>query len=75
MVMVFDDIIIHVVMIHCAVYLSVPLEILAGGGEYQYTPSVVNVYAEIIIVDLVEVGLWYAEEVVQSVPVRMDGVG
>ena len=72
---VFYNIIIHIVMIDGAVYLPVPLEIFAGGGEDLSAPAVVNVDAEVEVVDLVVVGLRDTEEVVQPDPVRIDGVG
>ena len=61
-------------MVNRAVHFSVPLEILAGGREDQHAPSVVDVYAEAEIVDLVIVGLRDAEEVVEAVAVGLNGI-
>ena len=62
-------------MVNRAVHLAVPLEILAGGREDQHAPSVVDVYAEAEVVDLVIVGLRDAEEFIQTIPVWMNSVG
>ena len=62
-------------MIDGAVYLAVPLEILAAGGEDLSAPAVVNVDAEVEVVDLVVVGLRDTEEVVQPSPSGLMALG
>ena len=69
-----DDVVVNDVVGCLSVELSVPLEVLVSGVEYQLAPTVVDVDAE--VVDLVLVTFAEAEVFVQTVFVaRRDGVG
>ena len=62
-------------MIDFSVDFTVPAEMFVGGGVHERAPTVIDIYVEFIVANLVEIGIRDAEVVVQTVAVGCEGVG
>ena len=71
-----DNVIVSCLVIGLAFYFSIPLEVFACGTEYQFSPPVVDVNTEVVVIDEFQMRFVDAEDVVfLNSTVSGDGVG